>query len=101
MPDPVLLDKNVITSIARNNRLAAEALKKYLDSGTPVYIARAAYDELVTRAQTPKQGGEYEWLLKDAGIKIAPGGRLTDRGNVYADNIQHVPGHNRPQLKTF
>jgi hypothetical protein len=76
-------------------------LKRYLKSGTQVYIARSAYDELVTRAQNPKQGGEYDWLLKDAGIAIAPSGKLTDRGNVYADNIEHVPAPNRPQLKTF
>jgi hypothetical protein len=72
-----------------------------LDSGTPIYISRAGYDELVTRAQTPQQGGEYEWLLKDARISIAPSGTLTDRGNVYADNIQHVPAPNQPQLKDF
>ena len=101
MADPILLDKNVITSIARNNKPVAEALKRYLASGTPVYIARAAYDELVTRAQTPKQGGEYEWLLKDAGIKIAPSGKQTDRQTVLADNIQHEPGPNRPRLDTF
>src|SRR5215216_4002347 len=101
MADPVLLDKNVVTSIARNNRPAAEALNKYLLSGAQVYISRAAYDELVTRAQTPKQGGEYDWLLKDARISIAPSGSIHDRGNVYADNIQRVPAPNQPQLKDF
>jgi hypothetical protein len=101
MADPVILDTNVIKSIARNNKVAAEALKRYLKSGTPVYIARSAYEELVSRAQTPQQGGEYEWLLKDAHIAIAPSGTLKDRGNVYADNIQHEPGPSRPQLKTF
>jgi len=88
MADPIILDKNVLTSIARNNQPAAESLKKYLNSGTPVYISRAAYDELVTRAQTQKQGGEYDWLLKDARITIAPSGSIKDRGDVYADNIQ-------------
>ena len=34
MADAIILDKNVITSIARNNQPAAEALKKYLNSGT-------------------------------------------------------------------
>lgn len=101
MADPIILDKNVLTSIARNNQPAAEALKNYLNSGTPVYISRAAYDELVTRAQTPKQGGEYDWLLKDARITIAPSGSIKDRGGVYADNIQHVPAPNQPQLKDF
>jgi len=47
MADPILLDKNVITSIARNNKPAAQALIRYLNSGTPVYTSRAAYDELV------------------------------------------------------
>ena len=72
-----------------------------MNSGTPVYISRAAYDELVTRAQTPKQGGEYDWLLKDARITIAPSGSIKDRGGVYADNIQRVPAPNQPQLKDF
>lgn len=101
MADPIMLDKNVLTSIARNNQPAAEGLKKYLNAGTPVYISRAAYDELVTRAQTQKQGGEYDWLLKDARITIAPSGSIKDRGDVYADNIQYAPAPNRPQLKDF
>lgn len=101
MADPILLDKNVITSVARNNRPVAEALKRYLASGTPVYIARSAYDELVTRAQNPKQGGEYEWLLKDAGITIAPSGGQTARQTLLADNIDQGPAPSRPQLKTF
>jgi predicted nucleic acid-binding protein len=101
MANPILLDKNVITSIARNNKPAAEAPVRYLHSGTPVYFSRAAYDELVTRAQTPKQAGEYEWLLKDARITIAPPGKMADRVNVLADNIEHVPAPYRPQLKTY
>ena len=101
MGDVILIDKNVVTSISRNNKPAAEALKRYMDSDTKVYISKVAYDELVTRAQTPKQGGEYEWLLKDARIEIAPSGSLTTRGDVYADNIQHVPAPNQPQLKDY
>jgi hypothetical protein len=104
MADPVLLDKNVITSIARNNKAVAEALLRYLDSGIPVYISRAAYDELVTRARTPKEGDDYARLLKDRGIRTAPSGAsgtITDRGNVYADNIQHEPAPYQPRLKTF
>jgi hypothetical protein len=40
-------------------------------------------------------------LLKDARISIAPAGSMKDRVDVYADNIQNVPGPNRPQLKDF
>jgi predicted nucleic acid-binding protein len=101
MSDPIILDKNVITSIARNNKPVAEALKRYLDSGTTVYIARPAYDELVTRAQNPRQAGEYQWLLKDAGIATAPSGKQTDRQSLLADNIEQGPAPYRPQLKTF
>jgi len=101
MDQPILLDKNVVTSISRHNMPAAQALTRYLESGTPVYISRAAYDELVTRAQTLKQGGEYEWLLRDARISIAPSGSMADRVDVYADNIQHQPGPNQPRLKEY
>jgi predicted nucleic acid-binding protein len=101
MADPILLDKNVITSISRNNKPAADALARYLASDTPVYISKAAYDELVTRAQTLKQSGEYEWLLRDARINVAPPGNMQNRVDVYADNIQHMPSPNQPQLKDY
>lgn len=101
MPDTILLDKNVLTSIARNNTRAAMALRVRLDMGDKVYISRAAYDELVTRAQTPKQGGEYEWLLNDARITIAPKSPAGARFDAYADNIQHVPAPGQPQLKDY
>lgn len=83
----VLLDKNVITDIARGNAAVAEALKRILDSGEPVYIARAAYNELLRDSPIQLRMG-YELLLKDLKLTTAPEGAssLSDRVNFLADN---------------
>ena len=83
----ILLDKNVIADIARGNTAVADALTRLCQSGEPVYIARAAYDELVRDSPVHLRMG-YELLLKDLKITTAPAGAssITDRGNFHADN---------------
>lgn len=100
MAEPIILDTNVLKDIARGNKAAADALRRYVDAGRPVYISRAAYEELVTRAETPQLGGHYREILKDLHVKVAPSGTLTARGDFLADNIQHQPlppARGRPQ----
>jgi predicted nucleic acid-binding protein len=96
MADPIILDTNVLKDISRGNTAVADALTRYIKSGTPVYISRAANGELVTRAETPQLGGHYREMLHDLKIQIAPSGGMTDRLNVIADNIQHNAAPNRP-----
>lgn len=90
----ILLDKNVITDIARGNTAAAEALKRLLASGEPVYISRAAYNELV-RDSPVRMRMSYELLLKDLKITTAPQsaakGGVRERGEFLADNVAHQP----------
>jgi hypothetical protein len=76
--EPILLDTNILTDISRGNQQVADALNRYVKSGTPVYISRAAYDELVTRAPTAQMRGQYREMLADMRIQIAPSGPLTD-----------------------
>lgn len=91
----VLLDKNVITDIARGNAAVAEALKRILGSGEPVFIARAAYNELV-RDSPVHMRMSYEMLLKDLKITTSPASltkeSIKDRGNFLADNVAYQPG---------
>jgi predicted nucleic acid-binding protein len=96
MPDTVILDTNILLDIARGNQRAAEALTRYIKSGTPVYISRAAYDELVTRAKTTQAGGQYREILSDLRINIADSGKMADRINVIADNIDLNPAPGAP-----
>ena len=63
--DTVILDKNVLTNISRGNSQAAEALTRRLKSGSKVYIARAAYNELVHGSPTPRLCDLYRQLLTD------------------------------------
>lgn len=90
----IILDKNVITEIARGNVGVSEALKRMLASGERVYISRAAYNELVRDSPVLLRMG-YEKLLQDLKITTAPAslvkGSLKDRGDFYADNIVYDP----------
>jgi hypothetical protein len=90
----ILLDKNVITEIARGNAAVSEALKRMLASGEQVYMSRAAYNELVRDSPVHLRMG-YEKLLQDLKIAMAPAsampGSLKDRGDFYADNITYDP----------
>jgi predicted nucleic acid-binding protein len=91
----LIIDANVIRNIGQGNRAAAEALTRLLKSGRKIYIAHAAYDEIVVIF------AEYRQLLKDLGLGVSPRssvpavkgkpGVITARGNVYADNMQQVP----------
>jgi hypothetical protein len=67
----VIVDKNVITDIARGNKAVADALKHLLDSWESVYIARAAYNELV-RDSPGALGRGYEQLLNELNLTVAP-----------------------------
>jgi len=60
----VILDKNVITDIARGNVAVAEALKRLLKSREPIFIATAARDELLNTGPTLLRDG-YRAILKD------------------------------------
>jgi predicted nucleic acid-binding protein len=102
MAEPIIIDTNILTDVSRGNKAVADALNRYVKSGTPVYISRAAYDELVTRAKTPQLGGHYREMLSDMRIQIAPSGAMADRVNFYADNIQHTPAPGKPgQIREY
>jgi predicted nucleic acid-binding protein len=101
MAEPILLDKNVLTSIARGNEPAAKALRAYLDSGTEVWIAHASARELLEQTPTPKMRGEYRELLKDLKIDRGPSGDYRDRMKLQEQNMDHVPGPNAPKLKDY
>ena len=77
----VLVDKNVITAIARGGTVSAEALKRFLASGEPTYISRSAYSELVNDSPIHLRMG-YKLLLRDIKLQVAPEGAssITDRG---------------------
>jgi rRNA-processing protein FCF1 len=102
MAEPIILDTNILKDVSRGNQAVADALNRYVKSGTPVYISRAAYEELVTRAETPQLGGHYREMLKDMRIQIAPSGAMADRVKVYGDNIQHQPAPGKPgQIREY
>lgn len=99
----ILLDKNVITNVARGDVATAQALKRILASGEQVYIAHAAYNELVRDSPIQMRMG-YEKLLKDLHLTTPPAGAtsIKDRGDFYADNITHVPAPGKPgQIKEY
>ncbi|QIG96813.1 PIN domain-containing protein [Bradyrhizobium sp. 6(2017)] len=99
----ILLDKNVITNVARGDVATAEALKRILASGEHVYIAHAAYNELV-RDSPIHLRMSYEMLLKDLHITTPPAGAssIKDRGDFHADNITHVPARGKPgQIREY
>jgi len=96
MPDTIILDTNVLKLVSQGNQNVADALTRYLKSGAQVYISKAAYEELVTRAKTPQMGGQYREMLADLRINVADSGKMADRVNVYADNIYLTPAKNAP-----
>jgi predicted nucleic acid-binding protein len=96
MGDTIILDTNVLKQIASGNQPAADALLRYLKNGTPVYMSRAGYGELVTRAKSSQMGGQYREILSDLRIQIAANGTMADRINLIADNIELQPAPNAP-----
>ncbi|WP_315831501.1 PIN domain-containing protein [Bradyrhizobium prioriisuperbiae] len=92
----VLVDKNVITNLARGNPAIAEALKRCLASGEPIYMSRSAYSELVNDSPIHLRMG-YTSLLRDLKLQVAPDGAssITDRGSFYGDNAAHEPKPNQ------
>ena len=83
------MDGNVIINIAEGNGSAAEALLRRQRSGARVYIARAAYNEVITGAATPEIARQYDALLRDAKIHVAP--ESTDpkvRAQQLADRVK-------------
>jgi predicted nucleic acid-binding protein len=102
VPDTILLDTNILPHIARGNQQVAEALKRYLKSGTQVYIAKAAYEELVTRAPNAQMSGQYREMLADLRIGVAEPGKMANRIKVIADNIDLVPAEGAPgQMREY
>lgn len=102
MAEPIVLDTNVLADISRGHKDAADALRNYINTGRRVYISRAAYEELVTRAPNPFLGGHYREMLNDLHIDIAPSGAMKPRVNVYTANIQHDPAPGQPgQLQEY
>jgi predicted nucleic acid-binding protein len=102
MADTIIVDTNVPMDIARGNQRVADALQRYLKAGTPVYISKAAYEELVTRAKTPQLGGQYRELLSDLRVTVADKGAMADRINLIADNIELKPAPGAPgQIREY
>ncbi|WP_186416636.1 hypothetical protein [Bosea sp. CS1GBMeth4] len=101
----IIIDANTLRHIGRGNRSAAEALRKMLASGRKVYIATAAYNEVV-HGIDPPLNQQYRQLLEDLDIRVPPASRRADmikpRGDVYADNIQIAadPPRNAPGAMT-
>ena len=102
MSEPLILDTNILADVSRGNTLVADALNRYIRSGTTVYISRAAYDELVTRAPNAQMSGQYREMLSDLRIQIAPSGPMATRVGVYSDNIQINPAPGQPgQIREY
>jgi hypothetical protein len=100
---PIVIDTNVFINIAEGNSQAAEALTRHRKSGTPLYIARQAYRELVIEARTPRQRVLWRRMLRDLKIHVAPKGpksrdaefikkarieMLSARADIYQRNIE-------------
>jgi hypothetical protein len=85
---PIVLDTNILLECGRGNKPVAKALVRYLLKGDKVYIAQAAYDELVTRNSL---GAQYKQLLDDLGIAVAPEGNMEPRVEMYSRNITVKP----------
>jgi len=96
MPEVIILDTNVLKNIAEGNQRAAEALTRYIKKGDTVYIARAAYNELIDGAQSDQMRQQYRDLVKHLRVQIAPEGRMADRVDFYSRNIEHQPKKNEP-----
>jgi predicted nucleic acid-binding protein len=83
---PVLIDTQVFVQIASGNKQAADALLKRLASGDPVYISTVSKNELIMQSKGGL-GPQYEKLLDDLKIKVAPATNMADRIDFHADNI--------------
>lgn len=84
MSRTVILDADVIGHLNRGNEKAAEALKKLIESGATVYIARYAYDQLTSQPgkmidgigpDLPRTAAGNKQLIEDLKIKVAPASR--------------------------
>lgn len=82
----VLIDKNVFVQIASGNKEVADALLKRIASGDQVYISTVAKNELIKQAPGGL-GPQYEKLLEDLRIKVAPTTNIADRIDFHVDNI--------------
>jgi len=90
---PLLLDTNILKRVAQGNSLIAAALGRYLKAlPRKVYIARAAYNELVVDAETPALRAAYRKALSDLKIRIAPKSSFNDRVSMYLDNDDDAEG---------
>src|SRR6266567_7060689 len=87
----IVIDANLLKNTSQGNVDAAEALLRYRRAGAEIYISRPAYEELVTRAPTPRFRAQYRTMLKELDIKIAPASAMKARVDLYADNIQTEP----------
>jgi predicted nucleic acid-binding protein len=102
MAETVILDTNVLKHISQGSQPIADALNRRLKAGDQVWIARAAYNELIDGAATKQMAGQYREMLKDLNIKVAESGPMADRINFMADNIQREPAPNTPgQIKEY
>jgi hypothetical protein len=102
MPETVILDTNVLKHVSRGSQPIADALQRRLSNGDQVWVARAAYNELVDGAPNQKMGGQYREMLSDLHVHIAESGNMADRINFLADNIQRQPAPNTPgQIKEY
>ena len=85
----IIVDANVIINVAEGNADAAVALMRRMKSGAQIYIARAAYNEVISGAATPDLARQYDAMLRDAKIGVAP--ELTDpnvRAQQKADRMK-------------
>ena len=85
MARTILLDANVIDQINRGNTAAATALTGMIKNGDTVYIAKQAYNELITNS-LPRAATANRLLLERLDIQVAPAGSMAQRVDVYAQN---------------
>jgi hypothetical protein len=102
MAETIILDTNVLKHVSRGSQPIADALVRRLNNGDQVWVARAAYNELIGGAPNQKMAGQYREMLTDLHINIAQSGNMADRVNFLADNIQRQPAPNTPgQIKEY
>jgi hypothetical protein len=88
MASPLVLDTNILLECGRGNKPVAKSLIRFLVRGEMVYIAKAAFEELVTRNT---QGAQYKKILADLGISVAPAGSMASRVDAYDRNVTMPP----------
>jgi len=85
----IIIDANVIRNIAQGNAALAEALIELMAvPGNRVYIATAAFDEVVKGSA---HGHQYRAILDEMGIHTPPPTSMRDRVNVLNRNIHQIP----------